>query len=89
MPPLTRPADRYRALAADLAYYASTPPRKGRKQERKREIADTRRAMRVAVDAMRAECKAMWAEADGRTRRAVMREMCGSKRERRSKLKAA
>jgi hypothetical protein len=75
MPPLARPADRYCALAADLAYYVSTPPRKGRKQERKREIADTRRAMRVAVDAMRDELKRMWLAADAMTRREVMIEV--------------
>jgi hypothetical protein len=86
MPPLTRPADRYRALAADLAYYASTPPRKGRKQERKREIADTRRAMRVAVDAMRDECRRLWTGATANGRRLAAKEVDAVMR---SKLKAA
>jgi hypothetical protein len=86
MPPLTSPAERYRALAADLAYYASTPPRKGRKQERARRVRDTRRAMRVAVDAMRDECRRLWTGATANGRRAAAREVDAVMR---SKLKAA
>lgn len=68
MPPLTDPADRYRHLVAELAYYAAAPVRKGGKRARLARIRDMERALAVTVDAMRAACKAMWLESDATER---------------------
>jgi hypothetical protein len=86
MPPLTSPSDRYRALAADLAYYASTPPRKGRKQERKREIADLERKAEFALQEIASECRRLWTGATANGIRLAAKEVDAVMR---SKLEAA
>lgn len=72
MPPLSAPADRYRYLVAEIAYYAAAPVRKGGKTERKRLLKDLRT---MRNEALKAACKEMYAALDERGRRLVHAEM--------------